>query len=207
MGLFQSRPIESKEKCLGQSECRQARYLLFDLNKTLTEHVYVPNSIGNNSVRPGIEHLHRLLPMFQLGIYSSSSPKTVAAVTDMIQQAAGEGEHGMLFDDPDMILHRFHTMSASEVQQERSGKSWDTVKPMHPYFLDMDAVLLIDDEPSKVMTQEISNLITIPPWSGNDDDKVLELLVDAILDVIPDNRTVDLRDYSSQITKLLWKSV
>lgn len=195
---------DSESSITETDEIKPKLYLLFDLNKTLTEHIYVPKSTGVNSIRPGIEQLHRLLPHYQIGIYSSSSPKTVDEVIMAIQEEAGESDNGTLFDDPEMVLHRSHTLPATVCEQNRSGKYWATVKPIHPYFPDMSSVLLIDDEPNKVLTEEITNLVTIPPWSGDDDDRVLKLLVDVILSIVPTDRTVDLRDYSSKITNSLW---
>ena len=212
MGIFDSNrgsDSDHSAQSLENNHNAPALYLLFDLNKTLTKHVYVPGSVGVNTIRPGVEQLHRLLPHFHLGIYSSSSPKTVDDVIRAIQEKAGNSEFGRLFDDPDMVLHRSHTLPASSSQQTRSGKSWDTVKPIQPYFPDRRSVLLIDDEPSKVLTEEISNLITVPPWHGDDDDCVLTNLVDAILTIVPTVNfcKVDLRDYSSRITNALWKTL
>lgn len=104
---------------------------------------------------------------FHLGIYSSASPKTVADVREMLENAAGPGPP--LFPDSALILHRKHTIDASVHHKRTGGRAWDTVKPLQRYFSKMSQTLLVDDDFYKVsrlcfITEILSHEQLMPLW-------------------------------------------
>lgn len=150
--------------------------LLFDLNGTITSHTAKRRSSGINRPRPGIQHLRRLQvrhhgvsssstppflytqpalgpshstqPHYRLGVFTSSTWRTVQTAVAMLEKAAGLGPP--LFAEPGLILHRANTMQVPAHHVTQGGKAWDTVKPLHPYFRRLDRVLLLDDDGFKV---------------------------------------------------------
>lgn len=85
---------------------------------------------------------------FNLGIYTSASPRTVAQVRAMLEAAAGPGLP--LFTQPNLILYRMHTIAATAEHLAGGGKEWDTRKPLRRYFSRLWRVLLVDDDAFKV---------------------------------------------------------
>jgi hypothetical protein len=75
--------------------------LLFDLNGTLVSHASRRRSAGNSRLRPGLALLARLLPRFRLGLYTSSTGKTVCVLRALLEAAAGQP----LFE-PGLTLYR-----------------------------------------------------------------------------------------------------
>lgn len=49
--------------------------------------------------------------------------------------------------------------------EERGGKPWDTVKPLHRYFADLSRVLLVDDSPHKSLPAEAANMLVMPRYA------------------------------------------
>ena len=87
-------------------------------------------------------------PHFRLGVFTSSTWRTVQAAVAMLEHAAGSGPP--LFSEPGLILHRANAMQVPAQHITSGGKSWDTVKPLHPYFQRLHRVLLVDDDAFKV---------------------------------------------------------
>lgn len=85
---------------------------------------------------------------YRLGVFTSSTYRTVQTAVAMLERAAGPGT--TLFAHPNLILYRDHTMQVPPHHVHAGGKSWDTVKPLHPYFSKLHRVVLIDDDAFKV---------------------------------------------------------
>ncbi|EFJ49251.1 hypothetical protein VOLCADRAFT_104348 [Volvox carteri f. nagariensis] len=151
--------------------------LLFDLNGTLTSHTSVRRAQGTTRLRPGTAHLTRLRERFRLGIYTSSTVRTVQAAMEMLELAAGE----TLFDRR-LVLHREHTAPAPADHVDSGGNPWDTLKPLGRYFSRLDRVVLVDDDSYKSMAGEESNMLIVPCWSEEDVDcQVIRLLCEALI--------------------------
>lgn len=86
--------------------------------------------------------------LFNLGIYTSASLRTVNIVKDMLEAAAGPGPP--LFGEQRLILYRVHTLAAPKDHILGGGKEWDTIKPLTRYFSKLHRVLLVDDDAFKV---------------------------------------------------------
>ncbi|GLC33747.1 hypothetical protein PLESTB_000111500 [Pleodorina starrii] len=137
--------------------------LLFDLNGTLTCHTSVRKAQGVTKLRPGTEHLVRLREHFRLGIYTSSTLRTVQTAMEMLEQAAG----GELFERG-LVLHREHTQPAPAGHLDAGGNAWDTLKPLGRYFSRLDRVLLVDDDAYKSIAGEEANMLLVPCWQEHD---------------------------------------
>ena len=85
---------------------------------------------------------------FRLGIYTSSSKKTVMSVIPLLEASAGPGPR--LFHRPELVLSREHTDPAPASHIEAGGNEWDTVKPLAKWFRCRHRTLLFDDDTYKV---------------------------------------------------------
>lgn len=81
---------------------------------------------------------------FHIGMFSSASQKTVDTALALLEEAAGPAPHRLF--DRRFVLHRSHTFLAPLAHVARSGKEWDTVKPLKPYFSRLHRVILVDDD-------------------------------------------------------------
>ncbi|GIL68459.1 hypothetical protein Vafri_21736 [Volvox africanus] len=151
--------------------------LLFDLNGTLTCHTSVRKAKGITKLRPGTEHLLQLHERFRLGIYTSSTVRTVQSAIEMLEEAAG----GTLFDRR-LVLHRDHTAAAPAGHVDAGGNAWDTSKPLGRYFSRLDRVVLVDDDSYKSIAGEEANMLIVPCWQEDDMDcPVLRLLCELLV--------------------------
>ncbi|KAI8475102.1 MAG: hypothetical protein J3K34DRAFT_517734 [Monoraphidium minutum] len=174
--------------------------LLFDLNGTLVSHASRRRSAGNSRLRPGLGLLARLLPRFRLGLYTSSTGKTVCVLRGLLEAAAGVP----LFE-PGLTLYRDHTRPAPMSHVRAGGKPWDTVKPLGHWFSRMHRVVLLDDDAYKAVAGEEANLVEVPAWlSESPSCDVLTYLVAAVEEVFgslgPDG---DVREHTARVCAML----
>ncbi|PNW86266.1 hypothetical protein CHLRE_02g079150v5 [Chlamydomonas reinhardtii] len=174
--------------------------LLFDLNGTLTSHTSVRRASGTTRLRPGAgELLRRLQPHFRLGIYTSSTPRTVntalqlleadaaAAATGGLAAAGGGGASAavpQVFERA-LILHREHTEPVPNAHVAGGGDPWDTLKPLARYFGRLHRLALVDDDAYKALPGESSNMLLLPCWRHEDPGcRVLQRLGDLLLQLV-----------------------
>lgn len=67
----------------------------------------------------------------------------------MLERAAGSNGRPLLAEK-DLILSRNHTVAAPKSHISNGGNTWDTVKPLHMWFMDLSRVFLVDDDAYKV---------------------------------------------------------
>lgn len=88
----------------------------------------------------------------------------------------------------------------------KGGKSWDTMKPLHPFFKDLSNVLLFDDDSYKACEGEETNMVIIPSWKTQyGDDDLLVHLVNVLLEMESTLRTGDVRAFTKTIIEELHK--
>ncbi|KAK9821027.1 hypothetical protein WJX74_003146 [Apatococcus lobatus] len=181
--------------------------LLFDLNGTLTAHTSARKSSGKSEMRPGLHHLRRLQEHFRLGIFTSSSRKTVQAVIPLLEAAAGPGPR--LFSRPELVLYRDHTLPAAAAHVEAGGNFWDTCKPLVKWFSRLHHTILFDDDAYKAYRGEKSNMVLVPCWAEADaHDSCIAVIVDAVLEVLgPLGANDDLRAHTPQLTERITRGV
>ena len=103
--------------------------LLFDLNGTLVSKTRNRKRGGRIDCRPGVASLLRLVQRgFALGIYTSSTPPTVARAMEALERAtngalAGAFAHVLSRDDCVLAPQR-----AGQFEGGKEGQPWDTVK-------------------------------------------------------------------------------
>jgi hypothetical protein len=84
------------------------------------------------------------------------------------------------------VLDRSHTVPRSALHKEGivpagACKPSDTCKPLGRHFdSHLHRVLLVDDSDDKVIPQEKRNLLLVPAFDKDPEDRVLELVVDAL---------------------------
>ncbi|GLI59676.1 hypothetical protein VaNZ11_001616 [Volvox africanus] len=178
--------------------------LLFDLNGTLTCHTSVRKAKGITKLRPGTEHLLQLHERFRLGIYTSSTVRTVQSAIEMLEEAAG----GALFDRR-LVLHRDHTAPAPAGHVDAGGNAWDTSKPLGRYFSRLDRVVLVDDDSYKSIAGEEANMLIVPCWQEDDMDcPVLRVLCELLVAQVTSEKQsedADVRRWTAIVSEELQK--
>eukprot|EP00798_Chlamydomonas_sp_ICE-L_P013201 gene13201-19036_t len=167
--------------------------LLFDLNGTLTSHTSKRRSAGVNQLRHGLRELARLKDMFRLGIYTSSTLRTVTTVKQMLEDEVGIPD---LFE-PKLVLFRDHTAPIPRELMTAENDNWDTVKPLEKWFSKLHRVVLFDDDTYKQCKGEESSMVVVPCWVNEETEcKALPTMVDAVIEVLgaspPDKDVRDL---------------
>jgi len=179
---------------------REKVMLVFDCNGTLTSLTEVRKSRGFG-VRPGVESLLQLSHSnkFSLALWTSAMKPNMEKMQRQIEGAAA-----IKFD---CALHRSHCVPAP-VDVLRK-KKFETVKPLHEYFGDgpgpgLSKVILIDDNADKVMESETANLLLVPAWKEQRDDRVMSVLVAELLRL---DCSKDVRPQLKAIQDVVWRSV
>ena len=162
-------------------EVRGRGLLLFDLNGTLTNHTAQRRSSGATTLRPGTHHLRRLQAAgFQVGIYSSSTSRTIEKAATLLEAALQKGEAGAP-QQPPLFSVRMDRVYC-DLSPNKNGKPWDTVKPLGKYLDDLTRVVLFDDDSYKILDDEKGNHVLVPAWDPDDmGDRVVEFLVEETL--------------------------
>ncbi|KDD74627.1 hypothetical protein H632_c1173p0 [Helicosporidium sp. ATCC 50920] len=156
----------------------QLPLLLFDLNGVLVRHTRRRVGCHEFSARPGVEHLVRLLPHFELGVYTSATERTVRQCLAQLHREI-QREWVKRRTEPDgaawpdsvparlfsPILVRSHCSAPTpEAIAARGGNPWDTLKPLARYFSALDRVVLLDDSAHKILPAETRNHLLVPAW-------------------------------------------
>lgn len=68
-------------------------------------------------------------------------------------------------------------------------------------FDDLSRVILIEDEKSKAFKGEERNLLLVPSWEENNNDRVLVKLLEVLLETLPG--VEDVRDHTEQLSESL----
>jgi hypothetical protein len=172
--------------------------LVFDCNGTLTSLTEVRKSRGFG-VRPGVESLLQLSHSnkFSLALWTSAMKPNLEKMQRQIEGAAA-----IKFD---CALHRAHCVPAPP--DVRRKKKFETVKPLHEYFGDgpgpgLSKVILIDDNADKVMESETANLLLVPAWKEQRDDRVMSVLVAELLRL---DCSQDVRPQIRAIQDVVWR--
>ena len=155
-------------------------WIVFDVNGTIASDSKRRRSVhrGGIAARPHLKALARLRPTFRIALYSSMQTQNMARAVELV-----EGVHGI--NAPlDAILHRTSNGGCSPAPRPRK-KEWSTVKPLD-VFRDtvrggLSRVVLVDDSAEKVVSGQEANLLLVPAWEEQEEDRTLQLLVDALL--------------------------
>eukprot|EP00201_Polytomella_parva_P023210 CAMPEP_0175043408 /NCGR_PEP_ID=MMETSP0052_2-20121109/3172_1 /TAXON_ID=51329 ORGANISM="Polytomella parva, Strain SAG 63-3" /NCGR_SAMPLE_ID=MMETSP0052_2 /ASSEMBLY_ACC=CAM_ASM_000194 /LENGTH=230 /DNA_ID=CAMNT_0016306467 /DNA_START=1060 /DNA_END=1752 /DNA_ORIENTATION=- len=170
------------------------------------------------TARPEIYRILSLRDRFRLGIFSSATSPTVnkglASILGSIQQEARENR---LAEDiiPNQISDifyvgfcRIHCIDASTVQNlpptDPPRKPWSTLKPLKPFGLPLESILLIDNEASKGMPGEEANMLVVPTWE-DDVKKGTSALKELVRQLLKVQRGNDLRQYSQRISRAVFR--
>ena len=156
--------------------------LLFDLNGTLTNHTAQRRSSGATTLRPGTHHLRRLQEAgFQVGIYSSSTSRTIQKAVSLLEAALQKGADANAPKLQTLFSVRMDRLYC-DLSPNKNGRPWDTVKPLGKYLDDLSRVVLFDDDSYKILDSEKGNHVLVPQWDRNDvGDRVVEFLVEETL--------------------------
>lgn len=144
--------------------------LVFDLNGTLTCTSNTRHRKGI-LVRPGIEHLNRLIESryYDIAIWSSAMRHNVLKMVKEIEKR--------LDYKINIILDRSNT-----IPSPTSDNSHATKKPLLQTFPTYGNVILIDDDVKKCLDEEVTgHFVKAPQWDGDKDDRFLAELVDYFL--------------------------
>ncbi|GAX82359.1 hypothetical protein CEUSTIGMA_g9788.t1 [Chlamydomonas eustigma] len=136
-------------------------------------------------LRPQVEHLLSLLPYYSLGVYSSSTLKTVMRalgafqyhLTSCAKKIRAEGHltipPGGVESVFQVILHRDHCIPDDNWQLRPGGQAFDTLKPLSYHGLDLTSTILVDNHAHKVFPGEERNMLVLKEWEHEADGGVL----------------------------------
>lgn len=203
-GLAPTAPGCKLDITTGDASVDQKIILLFDLNGTLTSHTSRRRSAGRNRLRPHTKDLLQLHDKFRVGIFTSSTLRTVAHVKQMMEDSVG-----CSIFEPGLVLYRDHTLPVSQALIKSGCDPWDTVKPLGRWFERVDRVVLVDDDTFKAVPGEEANMVVVPCWMEEDPRcDLIPRLVNALIEVLGTLGTEDdVREHTAAVTRSLVKDI
>ena len=149
----------SKDKALTR------KLFLFDFNGTL-------GLKKGKRLRPGIEKLKLLLAAgHEIGIWSSAALKNIP-IAKMVSEHDLHFSEVLTGDDCEKPTYAY--------RKEHNLDPWDKIKPVKKRFPDRQ-VVIVDDTPSKIPTEDRHLLRPIRTWDGTINDEELTNMVTKLL--------------------------